>query len=102
MAVFARSRASFRARGAVLLVIVLAFAAGFKLSAFWQAKNRVQASSGVPPTDFAIPIPEGPTRITIIDPQLEKPELASFVVERHANLVSGIPEKERTIEPRIR
>ena len=48
MAAFARPRASFLARGVVLLVVVLAFAAGYKLSAYWQSKNRVQASSGVP------------------------------------------------------
>jgi hypothetical protein len=101
MAAFARPRASFLARGVVLLVIVLAFAAGYKLSAYWQSKNRVQASSGVPPTDFAIPLPEGETRITITDPQLENSQLASFVVERHANSYTGIPEKERMIEPRI-
>jgi hypothetical protein len=81
---------------------VLAFAAGYRLSAYWQSKNRVQASSGVPPTDFAVPIPEGATRITITDPQLENPQLATFVVDRHANSYTGIPERERTIEPRIR
>ena len=101
MAALARPRASFLARGVVLLVVVLAFAAGYKLSAYWQSKNRVQASSGVPPTDFAIPLPEGQTRITITDPQLENPRLVSFLVERHANSYTGIPQKERVIEPRI-
>lgn len=97
-----KPRASLAFRLTLLLAIVLAFVAGYKLSAYWQAKNRVQASSGVPPTDFAIPIPEGQTRITITDPQLEQQALASFVVERHANSYSGIPQRERTIEPRIR
>jgi len=88
-------------RLALLLALVLAFAAGYKLSAYWQSKNRVLASSGVPPTDFAIPLPEGQTRITITDPQLENLELASFVVERHADLFSGIPGKELMIAPRV-
>jgi hypothetical protein len=54
----------------------------------------------VPPTDFAIPLPEGPTRITITDPQLENTELTSFTVERVAGSYKGIPQLERSIAPR--
>src|SRR5262249_46675787 len=48
----------------------------------------------------AIPLPEGSTRVTITDPQLESAELASFTVERAADSYRGIPQLERSIAPR--
>ncbi|HYW73450.1 MAG TPA: hypothetical protein VE961_20680, partial [Pyrinomonadaceae bacterium] len=70
MARFALGRPNLLARGLVLFVVLLAFAAGYKLSAYLQLRTKVSAA-GVPPTDFAIPLPEGETRITITDPQLD-------------------------------
>jgi hypothetical protein len=83
----------------VSLAFVAAFAAGYKLSDHFQSKATVSAA-GVPPTDFAIPLPEGETRITITDPQLNNGQLASFVVSRNGSSIKGIPEQERRIAPR--
>ena len=95
-----RLNAGLALRSVGLLAVALAFAAGYGLSAFRRGKPKVPAVTGVPPTDFAIPLPEGTTRITITDPQLDNTELTSFVVERHANSISGIPQHEREIAPR--
>src|SRR5262245_55739794 len=89
-------------RSVILVALAIAFAAGYKLSAYFQLRTRASAAVGVPPTDFAIPLPEGETRITITDPQLDNAQLISFVVERTGNSVKGIPEQERMIEPRAR
>jgi len=99
---FHRFNAAVLIRSIALPAIALAFAAGYELSAYRQVKTKASAAIGVPPTDFAIPLPEGATRITITDPELDKPELANFVVERHANSFTGIPEQQREIErPRL-
>ena len=84
----------------VLLAVTIAFGAGYRLASRTSLKARVASASGVPPTDFAIPLPEGSTRITIFDPQLDNAELTTFTVERQANSFKGIPELERTIAPR--
>jgi len=96
-----RLNAALVIRCIALLAIALAFAAGYKLSAYRQGKTQASAATGVPPTDFAIPLPEGSTQITITDPQLANPELANFVVERQANSYRGIPEQPRAIAPRL-
>src|SRR5690349_8726244 len=86
-----------------LFALILTFAAGYKVSEYRNGKNRVvvTAASGVPPTDFAIPLPEGPTKITITDPQQGNVELASFTVRRDANSIMGLPHEERFIAPRL-
>ena len=86
-----------------LFALILAFAAGYKVSEYRNGKNRivVTAASGVPPTDFAIPLPEGSTKITISDPQQGNVELASFTVRRDANSITGLPHEERFIAPRL-
>src|SRR5437660_1796881 len=96
-----RLNAGLALRSFALVAIALAFAAGYELSAYRRGKTKVSIVSGVPPTDFAVPLPEGATRVTITDPQLDNAELASFVVERNANLVSGIPTHARNIAPRL-
>ena len=89
-------------RVVLLFALAFTFAAGYKLSAYFQAKSRVSAAAGVPPTDFAIPLPEGETRITISDPQFDNAQVAAFVVEREGNSFKGIPEQQIKIEPRTR
>jgi hypothetical protein len=84
----------------VFLAVTIAFGAGYRLASRTSTKIRVASASGVPPTDFAIPLPEGSTRITIVDPQLDNAELTAFTIERHANSFKGIPELERIIAPR--
>jgi transglutaminase superfamily protein len=96
-----RLNAGLALRSFALVAIALAFAAGYELSAYRRGKTKVSIVSGVPPTDFAVPLPEGATRITITDPQLDNAELASFVVERNADSVSGIPTHARNIAPRL-
>src|SRR5262245_17982141 len=84
----------------VFLAVAVAFSAGYRLASRARLKPTVVSASGVPPTDFAIPLPEGSTRITITDPQLENSELTSFTVDREANSYRGIPQLERSIAPR--
>src|SRR5215467_3472978 len=84
----------------VCLAVTIAFSAGYRLASRTHLKPTVVSASGVPPTDFAIPLPEGSTRITITDPQLESADLASFTVERAADSYKGIPQLERSIAPR--
>jgi hypothetical protein len=79
---------------------MIAFGAGYRLASRTRLKPAVVSASGVPPTDFAIPLPEGSTRITITDPQVENWELTTFTVTREGNSFKGIPELERTIQPR--
>jgi len=87
-------------RSIALVALVVTFAAGYKFSEYQQGRNRVQAASGVPPTDFAVSLPEGSTTITITDPQLGNAELTSFTVRREANSVVGVPEREILIDAR--
>jgi len=82
------------------LIVMIAFGAGYRLASRTRLKPAVVSASGVPPTDFAIPLPEGSTRITITDPQVENGELTTFTVTREGNSFKGIPELERTIQPR--
>jgi len=86
-------------RVAIAFALVMAFVGGYRLSAYFQSKVIVSAA-GVPPTDFAVPLPEGETRITITDPQQNNAQLASFVVKREGNSFKGVPESERVIEAR--
>ena len=62
-------------RSLALVAIALAFAAGYELSAYRRGKPKVSAVTGVPPTDFAVPLPLCVTRITVVDPQPEPGEL---------------------------
>ena len=86
-------------RVAIAFALVIAFVGGYRLSAYFQSKVIVSAA-GVPPTDFAVPLPEGETRITITDPQQNNAQLALFVIKREGNSFKGVPESERVIEPR--
>ncbi|HSQ24950.1 MAG TPA: transglutaminase-like domain-containing protein [Pyrinomonadaceae bacterium] len=83
-----------------LLAVTMAFGAGYRLASRMRLRPAVVLASGVPPTDFAIPLPEGSTRITITDPQIDNAELVTFTVQREGNSFKGVPELERTIEPR--
>jgi len=96
-----RLNARLALKSFALVAIALAFAAGYELSAYRLRKLKISGVTGVPPTDFAIPLPEGATHITITDPQQDNAELASFVVERNANSVNGIPAFPRNIAPRL-
>lgn len=97
----AKARVVFRFLA--LLALMLAFAAGYKVSEYRNGKSRITvvAASGVPPTDFAIPLPEGSTKITITDPQQGNVELASFTVRKDAESITGLPHEERSIAPRL-
>jgi hypothetical protein len=94
---------AFRTRGSffVLVLIFLAFIAGFAAALIVRTKPQPQAVT-VPPTDFSVALPEGSTTITITDPRLEPSQLARFIVERHGNLVTGLPESRKQIVARSR
>ena len=96
-----KARVAFRFLA--LLALMLAFAAGYKVSEYRNGKSRIAvvSASGIPPTDFAVPLPEGSTKITITDPQQGNIELATFTVQRDANSITGIPHEERSIAPRL-
>lgn len=93
---------AFRARGLFficVLIFLVAFIAGFAVALIVRPKSQTQAVT-VPPTDFDIALPEGSTTITITDPRLEPSELARFVVERHVNTVTGLPESRKHVVAR--
>ena len=75
------------------------FISGFGLAMLIRSKPP-QPSTGVPPTDFVVALPEGSTTITITDPQLDNSLLMQFVVERHGDSIKGLPESHIDIAPR--
>ena len=85
----------------ILVLIFFAFIAGFAVALIVWTKPQPQAVT-VPPTDFSVALPEGSTTITITDPRLEPSQLARFVVERHGNTVTGLPESRKQIVARSR
>jgi hypothetical protein len=95
---------TLRTRGLFFIFVVIflvAFIAGFGVAVIIRNKPLPQAVT-VPPTDFGIALPEGSTTITITDPRLEPNELARFVVERHGNTITGLPESRKQIAARSR
>jgi len=94
---------AFRTRGVFFIfaiIFLVAFVAGFAAALILRPKPQPQAVT-VPPTDFSVALPEGSTTITITDPRLEPGELARFVVERHGNTVTGLPESRKQIVARL-
>ena len=83
----------------VIVILTATFMAGFGVAMFFRPKAQPQTTT-VPPTDFDVPLPEGPTIITITDPRLANAQLARFVVERHGNTITGLPESKKQIAPR--
>jgi len=83
-----------------VVIFLVAFIAGFAVALIVRTKPQPQAVT-VPPTDFSVALPEGSTTITITDPRLEPSELARFVVERHGNSVTGLPESRKQIVARL-
>lgn len=104
MARFHKVYTALSARRVLLLstttCVALAFVAGYRSAFFFRPKTQVAAAILVPPTDFAVPLPEGSTEITITDPRTENPELARFVVQRQVDSIRGLPEIQRTIRAR--
>jgi hypothetical protein len=96
-----RAYSALRTRGLlfVLVVICLAFLAGFAAALIVRPKPQPQVVT-VPPTDFSVALPEGSTTITITDPRLEPPEVARLLVVRHGNTVTGLPENRKLIAAR--
>jgi hypothetical protein len=82
-----------------LIGIIGTFISGFGVALLVRPKSSLQ-STVVPPTDFHVALPEGPTTITISDPRLENDQLARFVVERRGNSITGLPEIRKEISPR--
>jgi hypothetical protein len=88
-------------KAVVALCFAVAFTAGFGVALLLRPKARVQFSN-VPPTDFRIALPEGETVITITDPRSESEQLASLVIERDGETITGIPQVQRQIAARAR
>jgi hypothetical protein len=83
----------------VSLCIVVAFVAGFGVALVLRPKAQAKASN-VPPTDFRVTLPEGETIITVSDPRAEPDRLASLVINRQGNTITGIPQIQKSIAPR--
>src|ERR1700730_6892757 len=97
-----QDRSTFRWRGRVFVsatVMIAKFMAGFGVATFVRLRAQPQAAT-VPPTDFDVSLPEGPTIITITDPRLDNQQLARLVVERHGNSFTGLPESQKQIAAR--
>lgn len=96
-------RSTFRWRGGVFVIVTLImiamFMAGFGVAMFFRPRPQTQAIT-VPPTDFDVSLPEGSTTITVTDPRLDNQQLARFAVERHGNLITGLPESRKQIAAR--
>jgi hypothetical protein len=92
----ARFQTAYRASGARFLtfsiLLCLIFAAGYRSASWFAPKSPVASTILVPPTDFAVPLPEGSTEITITDPRADNAEVARFVVQRKLNSIQGLPE----------
>src|SRR3984893_9540 len=84
---------------AVIVTLPATFMAGFGVAIFFSPKAQPQTTT-VPPTDFDVPLPEGPTIITVTDPGLANAQLARFVVERRGNTITGLPASKKQIAPR--
>lgn len=91
-----------RRRGLLLIAIgfTATFMSGFGVALLVRPKAAPQATV-VPPTDFDVTLPEGATTITITDPKLGDRQLAHFIVERHGNSITGLPESQKRIAPRL-
>jgi len=83
-----------------VVISLVAFIAGFAVALVVRTKPQPQTVT-VPPTDFSVALPEGSTMVTITDPRLEPSELARFVVERHGNTITGLPESRKQIVARL-
>jgi hypothetical protein len=83
----------------VIVALTATFMAGFGVAMFVRPKTQSQTTN-VPPTDFDVPLPEGPTIIIITDPRMGNAQLARLVVERHGNAITGLPESQKRIAPR--
>ena len=98
-----QDRSTFRWRGGVFVlatvIMIAIFMAGFGVAMFVRPRAQPQAAT-VPPTDFDVSLPEGPTIITITDPRLDNQQLARLVVERHGNSFTGLPESQKQIAAR--
>jgi hypothetical protein len=95
-------RPTVYSRGVVFVlaaVVIATFVAGFGAAILFRPRAQATLAT-VPPTDFDVPLPEGVTTITVMDPRLEKSKLAELVVERHGDSVSGLPETSKQIAPR--
>jgi hypothetical protein len=100
-----QDRSTFRWRGGVFvlatLIIIATFVAGFGVAMFFHPRVQSQTVT-VPPTDFDLSLLEGATTVTITDPRLDNQQLARFVVERHGNSFTGLPESQKQIAARPR
>jgi hypothetical protein len=83
----------------ILVVLIATFMSGFGVAMLFRPRAQPIATV-VPPTDFDVALPEGPTTITISDPRIQNEPLARFVVERRGNSITGLPEMQNKIAPR--
>src|ERR1041385_5915077 len=90
-----------RSRWPIIICTLLAFVIGFGVS-FVSRNPTPPAEAKIQIADFRVAIPEGETVITITSRQAEGQPLAKLTLRRNGNIISGVPEVQRRIEPRDR
>lgn len=88
-------------KAVVAICVAASFAAGFLAAR--RLHPQAVAEPSIPPfTDIRVPLPEGRSVVTVLDPGVGAEPLARLVVERRGRAVTGVPSAERHIEPRSR
>lgn len=98
MPISPRIKMDFQAKATALL-ITAAFACGIGASQFLRPRTQAQAAA-VPFTDYCVTLPEGETVVTVSDPRLKSELLNRLVIERHGDVITGIPQSVKHIAPR--
>ena len=95
-------RNTIGSRALFVVFLAAAFVCGAWISPLLRKYARTQAALPPTATDYSVVLPEGQTAITILDTRLDPELLARFVVERHGNTITGIPQRIRKLAPRAR
>lgn len=96
-----QERERFRSRWPIIVCVLVSFVVGFGVS-FVSRKTLPPAESRIQVADFRVAIPEGETVITITSRNPEGQPLGKLTIQRHGNMIVGVPEIARRIEPRER
>ena len=97
----AQSRlSSIVSRSFLAILFVATFGFGVWVSPYLKKYEQIQAASPPTSTDYSVALPDGETVITVLDTRVDPQLLAKLVVERHGNIINGIPQRTREIAPR--
>src|SRR5262245_51850521 len=94
-----RQRTHRVSRWFVLVGIVAAFVGGFGLSSYWR-KPIAPPELKIQIEDFRVEIPEGETTVSILSRDGNGQQLASLQIHREGDVIVGVPQEFRKVEPR--